>query len=145
MGIIRFSLVVNLVVFFSGRGRIAVSILRVFRFLLIVGQWWRDVIREGTYLGCHRRIVARGLKIGMVLFILSEVMFFFGFFWAFFHARLAPSVELGCIWPPKGVEVIPAIGAPLLNTFILLGSGVRVTFAHHSLLEGDEERGNLGL
>ena len=103
------------------------------------------MIREGTYLGFHRGLVVRGLKIGIVLFILSEVMFFFGFFWAFFHSRLAPRVELGCFWPPAGVEVIPAMGAPLLNTGILLGSGVRVTYAHHSYLEGDEERGTVGL
>ena len=47
-------------------------------------------------MGEHRKVVVRGLKIGIVLFILSEVIFFFGFFWAFFHARLAPAVELGC-------------------------------------------------
>lgn len=102
-------------------------------------------MRESTFLGHHNSLVVRGLKVGMVLFIVSEVIFFFGFFWAFFHSRLAPSVELGCSWPPKGVEVIPAIGAPLLNTGILLGSGVRVTFAHHRYVEGDSERGNLGL
>lgn len=102
-------------------------------------------MREGTYLGYHGNLVVRGLKIGMVLFILSEVIFFFGFFWAFFHSRLAPRVELGCMWPPKGVDVIVAIGAPLLNTGILLGSGVRVTFSHHRYIEGDKDRGNLGL
>lgn len=96
-------------------------------------------------MGYHGRLVVRGLKIGMVLFIMSEVIFFFGFFWGFFHSSLAPSVELGCEWPPAGIEVIYAMGAPLLNTGILLGSGVRVTFAHHSYIEGDEERGNLGL
>jgi len=33
----------------------------------------------------------------MLLFIVSEIMFFFGFFWAFFHAALAPTVELGSV------------------------------------------------
>ena len=43
--------------------------------------WWRDVIREGTYEGQHTASVQNGLKMGMILFILSEVMFFFGIFW----------------------------------------------------------------
>lgn len=60
-------------------------------------QWWRDVSREGTIQGYHRRPVVTGLRVGMVLFILSEVCFFFAFFWAFFHRRLAPTVELGNI------------------------------------------------
>jgi len=46
--------------------------------------WWRDVIREATFLGYHTKKVVWGLRFGMVLFIVSEVMFFFSFFWAFF-------------------------------------------------------------
>jgi len=46
--------------------------------------WWRDVIREGTFEGQHTFSVQKGLRMGMLLFIVSEVMFFFAFFWAFF-------------------------------------------------------------
>jgi hypothetical protein len=42
--------------------------------------WWRDVVREGTLEGCHTNIVQLGLRYGMILFIVSEVMFFFAFF-----------------------------------------------------------------
>jgi cytochrome c oxidase subunit 3 len=66
--------------------------------------WWRDVIREGTYEGCHTSVVQQGLRYGMMLFIVSEVMFFFAFFWAFFHSSLAPTIEIGSIWPPSGVN-----------------------------------------
>lgn len=45
--------------------------------------------------GFHGVVVARGLRIGVVLFIVSEVCFFFAFFWAFFHSSLAPTIELG--------------------------------------------------
>src|SRR2546423_32750 len=38
--------------------------------------WWRDVIREGTFEGMHTGNVQRGLRIGMILFIVSEIMFF---------------------------------------------------------------------
>jgi len=43
--------------------------------------WWRDVIREGTFQGHHTKTVQLGLRYGMILFIVSEVMFFFAFFW----------------------------------------------------------------
>jgi cytochrome c oxidase subunit 3 len=51
---------------------------------LVMTFWWRDVIREATFRGDHTKRVQRSLRIGFALFIFSEVMFFFGFFWAFF-------------------------------------------------------------
>lgn len=104
---------------------------------IIAAMWWRDVIREAVFEGSHTRKVQNGLKMGMVLFILSEVMFFFAFFWAYFHSSLAPAVEIGSIWPPQGIEVFNPWGVPLLNTFILLLSGLTITYAHHALTVGD--------
>jgi len=98
--------------------------------------WWRDVVREATYQGHHTVAVARGLRYGMLLFILSEVMFFVAFFWAFFHASLAPAVGLGAVWPPVGIQVLDPWGLPALNTAILLTSGASVTWAHHALVAG---------
>ena len=54
--------------------------------------------------GYHRRVVCYGLRVGVVLFITSEVCFFFAFFWAFFHRSLAPTIELGNMWPPEGIN-----------------------------------------
>lgn len=63
--------------------------------MMVVVIWWRDVIRESTFEGNHLIVVVRGLRVGIVLFIVSEVFFFLSFFWAFFHSRLVPVVELG--------------------------------------------------
>lgn len=111
-----------------------------FAFTLVVSSmflWFRDVISEGTYLGNHTLAVQRGLNMGVALFIVSEVLFFLAIFWAYFHSALSPTVELGAQWPPMGVEAINAFELPLLNTVILLGSGVTITYSHHSLIQGN--------
>lgn len=124
--------------------------------------WWSDVIREAKA-GDHTPVVQLHLRYGMILFIASEVMFFVGWFWAWFDFSLFP-VNLGYTpgahgeagvverltegvaqWPPKGMEVLNAFEFPLLNTFILLLSGTTVTWAHHSLIHGDREGLKKGL
>ena len=107
--------------------------------------WFRDVISEGTYLGNHTLAVQKGLNMGVGLFIASEALFFLAIFWAFFHSALAPTVELGAKWPPIGIDAINPFELPLLNTILLLSSGVTVTYAHHSIIQGNRSGALYGL
>nr|YP_001876515.1 cytochrome oxidase subunit 3 [Cavenderia fasciculata]ABX45189.1 cytochrome oxidase subunit 3 [Cavenderia fasciculata] len=83
----------------------------------------------------HTFEVRRGLVIGMLLFIASEVMFFFSFFWSFFFISLSPTIAIGCVWPPYGLHVYNHLGLPLLNTVILLLSGAILTDGYAVLTE----------
>nr|YP_010024714.1 cytochrome c oxidase subunit III [Aromia bungii]QOQ35001.1 cytochrome c oxidase subunit III [Aromia bungii] len=120
-------------------------LLGLFVTSLIMFQWWRDITREATFQGLHTFKVTMGLRWGMILFITSEVFFFISFFWGFFHNSLSPSIEIGMNWPPKGIQTFNPIEIPLLNTLILLTSGLTVTWAHHSLMENNYKQSIQGL
>ena len=112
-------------------------IIGLFSIFFVMFTWWRDIIREGVYEGNHTVLVQLGLRNGMLLFIISELMLFFAFFWSFFHSSLAPTIQIGSLWPPIGIETINPWGIPLLNTIILLTSGATITWAHHSIIIGN--------
>ena len=99
--------------------------------------WFRDIISEGTYQGHHTTQVQRGIEIGILLFIVSEVFAFLSVFWAFFHSSLSPAIEIGGVWPPQGITALDPFAIPLLNTILLLSSGAFITYGHHALIEGN--------
>lgn len=133
-----FILVLTAIMYFHGYNQGGFFlIISLINLIFIVSLWLRDVIREGTFEGMHTKIVQKNLKFGFALFILSEIMFFFGFFWSFFHNALSPAVEIGCIWPPIGLNVINPYVFPLLNTIILLISGIFITVCHSAIKSGN--------
>jgi cytochrome c oxidase subunit 3 len=122
--------------------------------------WFGTVIGESQG-GLYNAGVDRSFRMGMMWFIISEVMFFAAFFGVLFYARnlsvpwlggegskfltnlfLWPGFEAS--WPSNGpavvggeFETIPAFGLPAINTAILLTSGVTITIAHHALKAGN--------
>lgn len=124
----------------------------------MVFRWFSEVVHESVS-GQYRHWEDRSFRLGMVWFIISEVMFFAAFFGALYYLRthavpalagfdkeFTPYPEFSAQWPsagPKGHSFTPmgAMGIPAINTLILLTSGATITWAHWGLLKN--HRGQL--
>ncbi len=104
--------------------------------IYVMFVWWAEVVTE-AHQGDHTKVVQIGLRYGVLLFIISEVMFFAVWFWSFFKHALYPmgpySPAIDGIWPPAGIETFDPWHLPLINTLILLLSGMAATWAHHAI------------
>ncbi len=123
--------------------------------------WFGEVIAESEG-GMYNQQVDTSFRMGMIWFIFSEVMFFAVFFGALFYARMLAVPWLAGegsgagnpilwgnfegVWPSNGpaelggeFETIPAFGLPLINTLILLTSGLTITLAHHALKKNNRK------
>ncbi|WP_404386237.1 cytochrome c oxidase subunit 3 [Caenispirillum salinarum] len=105
--------------------------------LVTMFGWWRDVVKEGMEDKAHTAKVRLGLRMGMGMFIASEVMFFVAFFWAYFNNAFLVSPGVTA-WPPEGIETLHAWGLPAINTAILLTSGVTLMFSAKAMKRGSQ-------
>lgn len=119
-----------------------INIISLIMVTYVFYLWLYDIITESYYLGMHSYTVSRTLIIGFLLFLLTEIMLFFSFFWAYFHSALNPYY---LIWPPIGIDLINPWSIPLLNTLLLLYSGIIGTYAHHSFINKNRENTIKGL
>ena len=138
------------------------SLLLAFMFF----GWFATVIGESEK-GVYNLQVDKSFRMGMMWFIMSELMFFAAFFGALFYARQLSVPWIGgdgvkifnklllwqdfnAAWPTNGpaklgghadgsFETIKAFSLPAINTAILLTSGVTITIAHHALREGNRK------
>jgi cytochrome c oxidase subunit 3 len=139
-----YDMLYGLVLLFHGHGP-WVGLIGFATVIYTMYCWWSDVIAESR-IGDHTPVVQIGLRYGMIMFIISEVMFFSAWFWSFFKNALYPMAAIDHTWPPPGVETFDPWHLPLINTLILLCSGCAATWAHHALVhENDRDQMRWGL
>lgn len=131
-----FCIVISTVGALKGYNRIGSSLFPLILTVAIIFLWYKDMTRE-SLIGAHSSKLEVSMRLGMLLFILSEVFFFIRFFWSFFDSAVVPTVEIGIVWPPKGIFRINAYTIPLLNTSILLRRGVSLTWAHNAIVSNN--------
>ncbi|APG48103.1 cytochrome c oxidase subunit 3 [Phaeobacter porticola] len=102
--------------------------------------WWAEVVAEARQ-GDHTAVVRIGLRYGFILFVMSEVMFFFAWFWSFFkHAIYPMETYIGTEYVAPSIYPVDAFHLPLINTLVLLLSGCAVTWAHHALVHNNDRK-----
>jgi cytochrome c oxidase subunit 3 len=112
------------------KSRCGMGYMGVLMVIRSVVGWFTDLYFESEVEGSHVKEVQRNLLFGFGLFIVSEVRLFFSLFWAFWYNAGNPSIWIGGVWPPLGIQPLQVWGLPFVNTILLLRSGVAVTFAH---------------
>lgn len=134
------SILINIILLLNNNENKYIKILLILSLIslfLCLFNWFYEIHIEGTLEGYHTERVQKGLIIGFILFIISEICIFGTLFFAFFYNSLIPSIEISSIYPPIGIESINPKTLPLLNTIILFISGITSTCSLNLLISNN--------
>nr|QRK25852.1 cytochrome c oxidase subunit III [Trichuris trichiura] len=100
--------------------------LSMMMMVLSAVMWLRDCGRESLCESNNNK--SYNSKMAILLFLLTEAFFFLSFFWMFTSTVLTPDFSF---WPPMNLSLPSFIGAPSLNTILLVASSATVTLSIH--------------
>jgi cytochrome c oxidase subunit 3 len=137
--------------------------LGILLFILNLKQWFSTSIQESEQ-GLYGSRIDISYRWSMSWFIFSEIMFFAAFFGALFYARVystewRASIDSKILWPSfngtwpnrgpselvESYSTMGAAGIPLINTCLLLTSGLTLTWAHHAIQKNHRAQAIQGL
>ena len=93
--------------------------------------WFFDMLKESMVFGRYNRKVRKTLVAGFILFLVSEILLFAGFFWTYFDRFFHLPGLLGGRSVPFGLEMSIWYKKPLVATLVLITSGYLGNAAHY--------------
>jgi len=108
-----------------------ISIFSFFAIIYNLFGWFNDMLKESMVFGKYNKKIRKTIAAGFILFLISEILLFSGFFWTYFDRFFHPSVFLGNRSVPYGLEMSIWYKKPLIATLILIASGYIGNCAHY--------------
>lgn len=107
-------------------------------YTLFLTNMWGVRLLVDNLNGSHSQNEMRNYVVGFVLFLVSEVLFFFSFFWSYVFMAVNPDVAIGGYWV-YFQSPFNAFGIPLFNTLLLVISGFFATHCIKQIIVDDTD------